>query len=155
MSVFRFRAAAVLEARRKQEDHAAALLATEEARLRASEARLAASVSARKDAGTALVAAEQDGATRAASEWHRNWISGLAVTIARQGQEVQARGTDVRRAEQAWYDARRRRLMLERLRERALERFRLAEHRRALKDMDELARLRYCRRAQRSEGTHP
>ena len=45
--------------------------------------------------------------------------------------------------EVACEDARRRRLTLERLRERALRRHRVAEQRREVKELDELARARY------------
>jgi flagellar export protein FliJ len=143
MREFRFRAAAALELRRQQESAAGVTLAQAEARFREAEAVLEAGIAKRQ----AAQAAQNDTASRgtdiATLEWHRNWITRLAATITRLRHEVDVRAAVVRDAENAWRDARRRRLALERMKDRAWRRFHEEQRRQELKVIDELARLRF------------
>jgi len=67
---------------------------------------------------------------------------------------VERRTAAVREAERAWRDARRRRLALERLRDRQWRRHQSAERLLEIKAIDELARLRYTLADTGFGGTH-
>jgi flagellar export protein FliJ len=143
MAEFRFRAAAALELRRQQESAAATALARAEGLFHEAEALAARAVQARVDAQEARQSAERRGTDIASLEWHRNWIVRLTVTVETVKREVDARAEVVRQAEQGWREARRKRLALERMRERAWRRFQVEQQRQELKVIDELARLRF------------
>jgi flagellar FliJ protein len=143
MQPFRFRAAAALEHRRREEEAAEIALARAEAGFTASREALAAATARHTAAMTA-----QDVAVRAGTDghtlfWHRNWITSLAAVIDVARREMNRHETAVAEARQAWFAARKKRLMLERLRDRALARHRVAEQRWELKQIDELARMRF------------
>jgi flagellar export protein FliJ len=144
MGEFHFRAAAALELRRQQESAAAAALAQAETRFREAEAVLAAGIAKRR----AAQAAQNDTACRgtdiATLEWHRNWIIRLAATITRLRHDVDMRAAVVRDAEAAWREARRKRLALERMKDRAWRRFQQEQQRQEQKVIDELARIRFA-----------
>jgi flagellar FliJ protein len=143
MARFRFRAAAALELRRKQESSAHAALARVEARFH--ELRLAreSAVESRRAAQGDLASRERVGSDGATLEWHRTWIVHLSASVDRLGREIEAQARVVADARRAWLEARRRRRALERMRERAEERFRHAETLEENKALDELARLRF------------
>ena len=144
MREFRFRAAAALELRRQQESAAGAVLAQAEARFREAEVVLAAGIAKRCDAQAAQNDTASRGTDIATLEWHRNWIIRLAATIARLRPEVEVRAVVVRDAEAAWREARRKRLALERMKDRAWRRFQQEQQRQESKVIDELARLRFA-----------
>jgi flagellar export protein FliJ len=79
----------------------------------------------------------------AALSWHRNWITRLqaAVEDLRANERIHQAAVD--KAEAAWRLAKRKRLALDRLRDRALERHRADELREENKEIDELARLKF------------
>lgn len=143
MPAFRFRAAAALELRRKQETDAATELAKLEALLRAAEARVSDTETQRQRAQDDQRDVERRGTDAGTLAWHRHWITRLAAAIDALRAEVEAQAQVVRQAEQRWRDARRRRLALERMRDRAWRRHQQAEQREELKVIDELARLRF------------
>ncbi|MEO8483125.1 MAG: flagellar FliJ family protein [Acidobacteriota bacterium] len=143
MPDFRFRAAAALELRRQQETAAATTLARAEALFHEAEALAARGDQARIEAQDAQRSAERRGTDMAALEWHRNWIVRLTLTVATLRREVDARAEVARQAEQGWREARRKRLALERMRERAWRRYQVEQQRQELKALDELARLRF------------
>jgi flagellar export protein FliJ len=144
MAEFRFRAAAALELRRQQENAAGAVLATAEARLREAEACLETGLTQRKSAQAAQVEDARRGTHVATLEWHRNWIVRLAATVERLRRDVAVQAEAVKNAEAAWREARRRRLALERMKDRAWRRFQHEQRRQELKVIDELARLRFA-----------
>ena len=143
MRPFRFRAAAALEIRRKAEDDAALELAKKEAVFR----RFEASLQAAEDARTAALADQhtqsQRGIDVATLFWHRNWIVRLQATVVDLRAELRTAREAVNTARQAWQLAKRDRLSLERLRDRALSRYRADEQREELKVIVELARVRF------------
>jgi len=143
MAEFRFRVEAALEDRRKKEEAAAAQMATAEAALRAILARREDAVLRRQRAADEEQDARRQGTTLAGLEWHRNWIAGLSASVERLALEVEAHARVARQAERAWKVARKRRLVLERLRARAWRRYQETQHRLELKAIDELARLRH------------
>ena len=143
MAEFRFRAQAALDLRRKQEDAAAAALALAEAAFQQIVDQQAALVAERQAAMTERIAQQRVGMAAGTLEWHWNWINGLAATCERLGREVEVRRLAVGQAERLWREARHRRLVIERLRDRLLRRHLDAEQRKDMKNVDELARLRF------------
>jgi flagellar export protein FliJ len=143
MADFRFRAGAALELRRQQETAAATDLARAEAHFREAEAQVTHAEQQRRTAQDQQLSAERLGSDAGTLAWHRNWIVRLAVTVDTLRQDVEARALVVRQTEQNWRDARRRRLALERMRERAWRRYQQEQQRQELKVIDELARLRF------------
>jgi flagellar export protein FliJ len=143
MAEFRFRAQAALDLRHKQEDEAASGLAKAEAAFRRTAEQQAATHVERGAALAHQLTDQQSGIGAGLLEWHWNWISGLSATIERLGRDLAARRKDVTAAEQAWREARRRRLVLERMRDRQLRRHQEDERRKEARNVDELARIRF------------
>lgn len=143
MSTFRFRARAALELRQKQEDAAAiarstAIAALSEARTRSDDAH-----EARRRAQVTQMDRQRHGTDVSAIDWHRNWITRLTALAEQLKAEIDARALALQHAERAWREARRRRLTLERMRERAFRRFQHDQQRRELAVINELATLRH------------
>lgn len=143
MADFRFRAQAALDLRRKQEDEAATALAQAESACRLAEARRDRAEADRRTAQEQLATAQRFGSDISTLLWHRNWIARLAAEVDTAKVDVEARAAEVRVAEEAWREARKKRLALERLRERAVRRHQHELQRQELKVIDELARLRF------------
>lgn len=143
MAAFRFRAAAALDLRREQEQAALEALGRAEARFHevavASEAEQARRERARAD----LVALGQRGSDVDTILWHRNWIHRLTNNVDRLRQEVDECAALTGRARSAWYEARRKRLALERMKDRAWRRHQQMELREEMKALNELARIRF------------
>lgn len=143
MTEFRFRAQAALDLRRKQEDAAAAALALAEAEFRQVAAQQAAIGAEREAAMAGQIAEQRAGIGAGTLEWHWNWINGLAATWARLGRDLEDRRQAVGHAERAWREARHRRMVIERMRDRLMRRHQDAQQRQDMKNVDELARLRF------------
>ena len=143
MPDFRFRAATALELRRQQETTAATALSRAEALFHEAEAQIERAEAARLAAQETRASVERRGTDIGTLEWHRNWIARLAVAVETVKRDADARAQVVRQAEQLWRDARRRRLALERMRERAWRRYQVEQQRQELKVIEELARLRF------------
>jgi flagellar export protein FliJ len=143
MQAFRFRAQVALDQRRREEDAAEAALARAEAHFSAARDALAQAVARHGAGATAQDSAVRGGTTGHMVVWHRNWITGLAAAVEVRRRELNRHEAVVAEARTAWYVTRRKRLMLERLRERALARHRVAEQRWEAKQIDELARMRF------------
>src|SRR5262245_33841780 len=124
MRSFKFRAAAALDMRRKEEDAAALELARKDASFRQIEAALQSAENARETALADQHAQSQQGIDIATLFWHRNWIVRLQATVVNLRADRHAAQQAVQIARQAWQLAKRRRLSLERLRDRALARHR-------------------------------
>jgi flagellar export protein FliJ len=143
MGPFRFRAAVVLELRRREEQAAVAAMAHAEARFREAGDAIAAEEVRRQTSQHDLAALQRRGADLGTLLWHRNWIDRLAGEVERLRGERDERARQVQEAGRLWHDARRRRLALERMRDRAWARFQREELRQEQKAMDELARIRH------------
>jgi flagellar export protein FliJ len=143
MARFRFRAAVVLDLRQREEKDAATALAHAEARFREASEAMGAAEDRRSAAQRDLRELGQRGSDLGAILWHRNWIDRLAGAIDALRRERDERAAHVREAERVWRDARRRRLVIERMRDRALGRHLREAARRDQKAMDELARIRH------------
>ena len=147
MAIFRFRAAAALEARRRQEDDALAECTRKDGLKHAADTQCAQIQERREAAAQALIAAQHDGQDGASQTWHRNWIAGLAGAAQVAARDATAAAQAVEAARRVWQEARKKRLVLERLRDRALRRFRHDEAQREQRVIDELARVRFTTRA--------
>lgn len=152
MAVFRFRAAAALEVRRRQEDDAQAECLRKEALKLAAVRRCDEIAEQRRQAAEALMNSERQGEDFSTQTWHRNWITGLAATAQSAAGDVAKATHAVEQARRVWQEARKKRLVLERLRDRAWRRFRHEEAQREQRVIDELARVRFTTRAM-SEGS--
>jgi flagellar export protein FliJ len=143
MADFRFRAEAALALRRREEEEAAAAFGRAQAAFAVLAERRARAVADREAALAAPADLQRAGTDAATIEWHWNWITRLAATVERLGRDVEAQRAVVATAERGWYDARRRRLALERMRQHALRRFLRTQSREEQKTLDELARIRF------------
>jgi flagellar export protein FliJ len=143
MRPFRFRASAALDLRRREEQDAGAALARAEAHFHEAKATCEAAEGHRADAQAAQLAEARRGTDMATLFWHRNWILRLQATVTDLRGQLHRHALAVEHAERAWRLARRRRMALDRMRDRALARYRADEHRQELKVIDELARLRH------------
>lgn len=155
MGPFRFRAAAALEVRSREERAAEAALVHVEAEFSAADRVWTV---ARELIGTAVAELERVARTGTDVQtifWHRNWIIRLTATADERREHRGRCGLAARVAREAWQAAKRRRMILERLRDRAFARHRLALHRQELKYLDELARVRFTTSSaetERSQG---
>jgi flagellar export protein FliJ len=143
MAAFRFRAAAALDLRREQERAAGVALGRSEARFHEAERAAADAAQARRDAEGSLMSTERQGTDQATLVWHRNWIARLAAAADTLAREREHAADETREARRRFYEARQRRLALERLRDRAWHRHQQQELQQELKVIDELARLRF------------
>ena len=152
MAPFRFRAAAALDLRHRQEEAAAAVLAQAEAKFREVSSACAAAEVQRARARADQLEQSTRGIDVATLYWHRNWIIRLQAVIDDLAAQMRAGALAVDEARRTWQLARRRRLVLERMRERALTRHRANEQRAELKTIDELARIRFVMPETGDEG---
>jgi flagellar export protein FliJ len=152
MAGFRFRAAAALEWRRRQEDAAAAVLAQAESAFRDATHALESAKASRAEAQQGAACADRRGIDAATHQWHRNWISYWTAAIARRALDATRAAAAVNDARRVWHEARRKRLALERLRDRAYQRHRQAEARLEQKALDEIARLRFLAAVEDSDS---
>jgi flagellar export protein FliJ len=152
MATFRFRAAAALELRAREERDALLVLSQAQGRFRERDGVLAAALAAFDRARDDEQQLQGRGADHGLLMWHRNWIVGLAGAVERARRDLDTERAAMHAAEQAWWHARRRTLALEKLRDRARARFLAAEHRAELQAIDELARIRYVTETWRTES---
>jgi flagellar export protein FliJ len=143
---FRFRAAAALERRRRDEDDAAAALARATARFHEAKAAHARIERERAAAQRLQIEHAARGIDAETLSWHRNWITRLHATLEQLAAETQRRSAAMDAAERVWRLARQRRLALDRLHDRSLARYRVAERQHDARVIDELARIRHTGR---------
>ena len=146
MAVFRFRAAVVLDLRIKQEQSALTLRSQAEARFREAVGAVTSTETRRHASQQELAALERRGSELNAILWHRNWIDRLRGLVELACRDREDRARELAAADGHWRETRRRRLAIERLRDRAWQRFQKDEQRRDQKAMDELARIRHLTR---------
>lgn len=150
MATFRFRAAAALDLRRKQEDAARLEVARAEMAVMAANERSREARSRVTDEGDRLVHLQQDGAESWRVQWHRAWIDRQRTDAEARAAELKARAQEAAQAAQVAREAMKKRRVLERLRDRAWHRYQRVQHEQHVKDMNELATLRFV--AQIAEG---
>lgn len=150
---FRFRAAAALDVRRKEEDAARLEAArAEEALDRAREEADAARDAVAADQAQ-LLDVQQAGAEQWRVQWHRAWIDREQSEARGKAQKEAERAADALRATQSAQEAFKRRRVLERLRDCSWKKHQRLQHEQHVRDMNDLATLRFV--AQLAEGgTH-
>jgi len=144
---FRFRAAAALDVRRREED--AAHLASANAELAASAAAQRSCVAREKVAHEArrLIDTQQAGTEAWRVQWHRAWIDTQRRDAELRAGEHAERAAEAARAVQGARDAMKRRRVLERLRDRSWRKYQRTVHEQHVRDMNELATLRFVARS--------
>lgn len=150
---FKFRAAVALDVRRKEEDAARLEAAKAEEALDRARGQAQAARDA-VDAGRAqLVEVQEAGAEQWRVQWHRAWIDREQLDAHAKAHEEARKAADALRATKSAQEAFRRRRVLERLRDRALKKYQRLQHEQHVREMNDLATLRFV--AQIAEGgTH-
>jgi len=149
---FRFRAAAALDIRRKQED--AARLESAKAELARDSARQTAEAARQAviSDGERLVNAQAAGLESWRVQWHRAWIEQQRRHAVARADEAVVKAQEADAAQKIVQEAFKRRRVLERLRDRAARKHRRASEQQHVREMNELATLRIV--AQITEGEH-
>jgi flagellar export protein FliJ len=143
---FVFRAAVVLDLRRRQDRDAQDALNRANAALELAERAL---LAAEADLRRALDQPVEEGTDR---DWYRNWMVGLRAAIVRRTGEVTVRRRAREEALAQAIRARRSLRVIERLRDRRQRAFELDTSRREQRRIDELAVRRYDGRKRGSGG---
>jgi flagellar export protein FliJ len=144
MRQFRFRAAAALELRRRAEDRAREILAQATAARERAQARATESAAAVDRAGTSFIDHQRAGLERSAIDWHRSWIARLRNEADVSQRQAAVSAATAERAAASVAHAFLRRRALEKLRDRARERYQREVAREETREMNELAALRYA-----------
>ena len=150
---FRFRAAAALDMRRKQEDTARLALAVAEQAVNAATQQAKAAADRVSDEGRKLVDAQREGTEAWRVQWHRAWIERQRTDAAARAREVNDRTVEAGAAAALTRDAMKKRRVLERLRDRSWRKFQKDEHDQHVRDMNELATLRFVAQIAEEGGT--
>lgn len=153
MRPFRFRAAAALDLRRKEEDSARLQLAQAQMLLQQANQRVVDADHEMAEAVAQLITTQSGGTEAWRISWHQSWIRRRRLEAEACRRAVTVSATLADRAAAAVSIAHQKRRVLERLRERALERHRQTADRHATNEMNLLANLRYLAQASSSGGT--
>jgi flagellar export protein FliJ len=153
MRAFRFRAAAALDLRRKEEESARLRLAKAQNDLHSAQQRVADADRAAFEASAQLTTAQSGGTEAWRISWHQSWIRRQRLEADACRRTVAVSATIAERAAASVSIAHQKRRVLERLRERALERHRQTADRHATNEMNELANLRFLAQAAGAGGT--
>lgn len=146
MKPFRFRAARLLDLRRRTCDAARAELARLRDAARRVEAELDRARRACRDADAAYHQCMQEATDVDRLQRHRNWIHRLNASAAALEREVAEHRLAVARGAEHVHQELRRVRVLERLRERALRRYENEARRHEAREIDRHAVLRHARR---------
>jgi flagellar export protein FliJ len=154
MVPFSFRPEIVLNLRRREEEAARQALARQRALRDQAHGLVAAAREAVAEAGRRLDSAAAHGSTHGALEWHRSWIARLRLGVHAAMRAATEADQAAGRAAVALNQAMQKRRVLERLRERAWQKYCVVRDRAHIQEMDQLASLRYAAQALDSGGTH-
>ncbi len=143
MSTFKFRADAALRWRRQQEDAAKVALANAERRVRQAAEAATRVRQQMVQAGARAREAESQPTAAVYAQWHRNWIKKQQRDLVRALEVVEQRRGEHREAERRVMAAHRDVRVLERLRDRALDRHQTQERRAEQQAMDLLGVMQY------------
>ncbi len=150
---FRFRAAAALDLRRKQEDAARLEVARAETAVIAATHRSRDARAKVGDEGRRLVDLQREGSEAWRVQWQRAWIEKQRHEAAQRAKELADRTAEATRAAQVAREAMKKRRVLERLRDRAWHRHKRLVHEQHVRDMNELATLRFVAQIAEEGGT--
>jgi flagellar export protein FliJ len=146
MKPFRFRAAPLLDLRRRQYDSARGEFARLTEAVRVAGQRLELAERARDQAENDYLASMHKGATIEWLQRHRHWIVGQRRLVDEARRMLEGRRAEAARGAAAVRDAFMRVRILERLRERAKARHDHEVQREEIRDIDLLAVLQHARR---------
>lgn len=152
MRPFRFRAAAALDLRRKEEDAARLQLARAQSDLQRAAERALVADGAVAEATARLAAAHAGGTEAWRLGWHESWLRRQRLDAVACRRTVAVSATIADHAAASVSLAHQKRRVLERLRERAWHRHQQAAERQATNEMNLLANLRYLAQAVGSGG---
>lgn len=152
MPPFRFRAQAVLDLRTRAEEAAERALAAADEVYRRAEAAREAAVRAQGDARARAAEAAAHATGVHELTWYRNWIVGHQRAVAVCQRLSDTRRTERDAARSAAERARRDRMAVEKLKDRARRAYQDAERRAEQKALDELATIKHATRRQSAGG---
>jgi flagellar export protein FliJ len=143
MRPFRFRAAAALDLQIKEEDRARQRLAEAQSAYEATQQRASDAQRAARDAAEQSIVTASQGAEGWRLSWHQSWIHRLRLEADACQRATAVSAATVATATASVHIAHRKRRTLERLRDRAMQRYRIESERQHSRDMNELASLRF------------
>lgn len=146
MKSFRFRPEGVLDLRRRRRDVAQSALGVAERALRDAEAEMLRKTAHLDEAVGAYARALHEGGEVEIHERHRTWIAGLRAGVAAFRPVVDERRKAVETAAAALRSAHQDVRVLERLKDQQQRRYDERARQEELKEMDQIASLRYARR---------
>jgi flagellar biosynthesis chaperone FliJ len=150
---FRFRAAAALDMRRTQEDAARLALAVAENAVMTATQQARDAADRVSEEGRRLVDAQREGTEAWRVQWHRAWIEQQRTDAAARARAVAERAEEATAAAVVAREAMKKRRVLERLRDRSWHKFQKDEHDQHVRDMNELATLRFVAQIAEEGGT--
>lgn len=150
---FKFRATAALDLRKKQEDAARLAAATAEAAVTVAGQHLRDAQARVSDEGRLLVEGQQQGMEAWRVQWHRAWIERQRTEAAVRAEELATRTREAAAASQTAREAVKKRRVLERLRDRSWHKYQRVMQEQHVRDMNELATLRFVAQVT-EEGGH-
>ena len=142
MRPFRFRPAAVLELRRREEEAVRDVMVRAEAARLDAETRVRLAGETLREAVAALRTAESRGVAVGELLWHRTWIHRKRLEVEGRRQAALLAAVEASKAAVALREAVQRRRVLEKLRDRAWRRYAIDATRAHAREMDEVASLR-------------
>jgi len=150
---FRFRAAAALDIRRKEEDAARIALAQAERAVAEADMRLQHARERMDQDGQRFVQEQRVGTEAWRVQSHQAWIERQRRELLVRAQERANKAGEAAAAAQAAREALKRRRVLEKLRDRAWRKHERLAHERHVKEMNELATLRFVAQLAEEGGT--
>ena len=153
MRPFRFRAAAALDLRRKEEESARLRLAQAQKAFEQTQLRLNHAMAAANAASDQFMSDQHAGIEAWRLSWHQSWIRKQRQDADTSRKTAAVSASVVERAAASVTAAHQQRRALERLRERALKRHQLEASRQEGRDMNLLANLRYLAKPAGSGGS--
>jgi flagellar FliJ protein len=146
MAKFIFRAEAALNMRRKKEDEARLIMADAQRRAQLAEEDLERAQQRVIDAKQRAAQEEAQATDPVLAIWYRNWIKKQQRDVARGAQVLDGRRAEVQAAEQRVMEAHRAVRALEKLKEKALDRYTVDERKTEQKEIDLLGVMQYAMR---------
>ena len=146
MAKFIFRAEAALGMRRKKEDEARLIMADAQRRAQLAEEDLQRAQQRVIDATRRAAEEERQATDPVLAIWYRNWIKKQQRDVARGAQVLDGRRAEVQAAEQRVMEAHRAVRALEKLKEKAWDRYTHDERKTEQKEIDLLGVMQYAMR---------
>ena len=152
MKPFHFRAARVLDLRKREEDDARVVFGRANAVQHAAATRLTSVQEAAEEGRAKCLEVYEIGAPAWLVGWHQSWMTKQRLDVSARTRELAAATERVAAATAALRIAHRKRRVLERLRDRAWRRYQVEAARDEAREMNLLAGLRYLAQAADTEG---